>query len=304
MRYNTLVILGPTASGKTRLAARVAHLWHSEIISADSRQVYQGMDLGTGKDKAEYIIGTQHIPTHLIDCCPAGTSYHIAQFQNDFYQAFSAIEAKGKVPIVCGGSGMYLEAVLQNYQYTQIPVNEALRQHLQHLTDEELQALAGKLPSSYSHLADLSTRKRTIRAIEISTYLQQHAWVPPTSPSIHPLPIGLLTNVETRRSRITQRLHDRLDQGMVDEVQKLLTTVPAEKLLFYGLEYKFITQYLQGQLAYETMVTQLNTAIHQFAKRQMTYFRHMESNGLPIHWINAEQDLDTQLKEIETLWTQ
>lgn len=287
-----IVILGPTACGKTRLATHLAHQLNGAIISADSRQVYRSMDIGTGKDLSEYIIEGKAIPYHLIDILEAGQQYNVHAFQQDFKRAMTTIQAKHQQPILCGGTGLYIEAVLQNHQFTAIPINEALRQQLAHHTDEELQHLFRQIPSPYSPLADTSTRKRLIRAIEISTYLHQNPEgdvlnIPTLAPP-EAIIIGLSLPLELRRERITERLYERLRQGMVEEVQNLLNRgLTPEQLIYYGLEYKFITQYLTGELNYQTMVQQLNVAIHQFAKRQMTYFRKMQRDGLHIHWLDA-----------------
>jgi tRNA dimethylallyltransferase len=286
-----LVILGPTASGKTRLAVQVAARLNGEVISADSRQVYRGMDIGTGKDLAEYSVDNQKIPYHLIDVLDAGDSYNVHCYQQDFARAVADSTARNRVPVVCGGTGLYLSAVLNDFQFTAIPVNETLRAELAHLTDDELRARFAQTQSAYTSLADISTRKRLIRAIEISEQLSVTS--EQLSITNHQLPatiFGLDLPVDIRRQRITVRLHERLNNGMIQEVERLLAGgVQAEKLIFYGLEYKFITQFLAGELDYVTMAARLETAIHQFAKRQMTYFRKMERDGHPIHWLDAQR---------------
>ncbi|WP_128547126.1 tRNA (adenosine(37)-N6)-dimethylallyltransferase MiaA [Larkinella soli] len=285
-----IVILGPTASGKTRLAVQVADRLGGEVVSVDSRQVYRDMDLGTGKDLDEYRIEDKTIPYHLINVVEAGADYHLYQYQQDFYGVLPGILERGRVPVVCGGTGLYLEAVLKGHQFTAIPIDETLRRDLESRSTEELQALFRENPSAYTPLADTSTRKRLIRAIEIARHLARH---PDTAPDrVFPLPetlvFGIDLPVEVRRERITRRLHDRLRNGLIEEVQGLLDRgIPAEKLIFYGLEYKFITQYLQGELDRPTMTARLETAIHQFAKRQMTFFRKMERDGLPIRWLDG-----------------
>ncbi|MEZ4904753.1 MAG: tRNA (adenosine(37)-N6)-dimethylallyltransferase MiaA [Spirosomataceae bacterium] len=284
-----LVILGPTASGKTKLAAHLATHLDGEIISADSRQVYRGMSLGTGKDLEEYIINGQSIPYHLIDIVEAGDAYNVYRFQQDFQTAYQEIKSRNRTPILCGGSGLYIEAVLKQHQFTAIPINEPLREILAQQTNEQLLQLFHETPSDYKPLADISTRKRLIRAIEMNTYLHHNPLPYFPSSTLHSAPIfGLILPVEVRRERITKRLHQRLKDGLIDEVQTLLNRgVAAEKLIYYGLEYKFITEYLLGTLDYHTMTERLNVAIHQFAKRQMTFFRKMERDGLVIEWLDA-----------------
>jgi tRNA dimethylallyltransferase len=308
-----IIILGPTASGKTRLAANLAAKINGEIISADSRQVYRDMNIGTGKDYEDYIIDGKKIPYHLVDIVEAGSDYHIAQFQNDFQVAFEKITNLGKVSILCGGSGMYLDAVLRNYEFTQTPINQVLRDELQQKTHEELLQIFKESPSEYSHLADVSTKKRLVRAIEISRQLavgsrQSSTSLRLTNPKSNrngklfrnPKVFGINLPTEIRRERITKRLYHRLENGMIQEVEGLLRSgILPEKLIFYGLEYKFITQYLMSQLPYNEMVTKLETAIHQFAKRQMTYFRGMERKGTTIHWLDGLKDIEEQLEEIK-----
>lgn len=285
-----IIILGPTASGKTRLAVQVAHQLGGEIISADSRQVYRGMDIGTGKDLSEYRVDGQPVPYHLIDVVDAGEDYNLHRYQQDFHRAVADIESRGRIPIVCGGTGLYIEAVLKGHAFTAIPVDDALRVELETQTDAELFQRFTRNPSPYTVLADTSTRKRLIRAIEIGTYLNAHPErIDSTQlPTYNYQIFGVDLPLPVRRQRITKRLHERLNEGMVDEVEQLLLSgVPANKLVFYGLEYKFITQHLTGELAYIPMTSLLETAIHQFAKRQMTFFRKMERTGLPIQWLDG-----------------
>ena len=295
-----IVILGPTASGKTHLATHLAHQIQGEIISADSRQVYRGMNIGTGKDLDEYCIDNQDIPYHLIDILDAGEQYHIHQFQQDFQRVFEAIASRNKLAILCGGSGMYLEAVLKGYEFTSIPIDENLREELLQKTTEELLNEFHKNPSEYTQKADISTRKRLIRAIEINQFLSQNSDYQIPKPTIPKFIIfGLNPETEVRRISITKRLQERLQNGMIEEVKALIDSgISPDKLIFYGLEYKFITQYLTGELDYQTMVERLNVAIHQFAKRQMTYFRKMERDGLKINWLDPKLPLDKQLDEI------
>jgi tRNA dimethylallyltransferase len=300
MKYPLIVILGPTASGKTHLAVQLAHKIQGEIISADSRQVYRGMDIGTGKDLNEYRIDNQNIPCHLIDILDAGEQYHIHQFQQDFQRAFADISLRNKPVILCGGSGMYLEAILKGYEFTSIPINEQLRENLIEKTYEELLGKMDSLVRREGFNPDLSTKKRLIRAIEISQFLSQNPDYNIPQQNIPKFIIyGLNPETETRRMSITKRLHERLENGMIEEVKALIDSgITANKLIFYGLEYKFITQYLTGELGYNTMVERLNIAIHQFAKRQMTYFRKMERDGLKINWIEQKLPLDRKTDEI------
>ena len=263
-----IVLLGPTASGKTHLAIQLAHRINGEIISADSRQVYREMNIGTGKDLEEYIVDNQTIPYHLINILDAGEQYHIHLFQQDFQRVYQDIIARGKTPILCGGSGMYLEAVLKGYEFTAIPINEDLRINLLEKSSEELIQIFQENPSQYSQKADISTRKRLLRAIEINQFLIQNPDFVIPNPQIPEYIIfGLNPETESRRISITKRLQHRLENGMVEEVKALIDNgISPEKLIFYGLEYKFITQYLTGELTYEIMVERLNVAIHQFAK--------------------------------------
>ncbi|MBO0937328.1 tRNA (adenosine(37)-N6)-dimethylallyltransferase MiaA [Fibrella sp. HMF5335] len=283
-----LVIIGPTASGKTRLAVQLAQQHNGEIISADSRQVYRGMDIGTGKDLADYVIDGQAISYHLIDIVDAGDDYNVFRYQQDFDRAVEDILRRGKTPILCGGSGMYIEAALRPTALLAVPTNAELRVELDPLTDNELRQRFDQTPSAYSSVADTSTRKRLIRAIEIGTYLTHHPDAQPAPrPALPPYRvIGLDPPVAIRRERISRRLRNRLQHGLIEEVQRLLDQgISPEKLIFYGLEYKFVTEHLQGQLTYHELVTQLETAIHQFAKRQMTFFRKMEREGMKVEWV-------------------
>jgi tRNA dimethylallyltransferase len=295
-----IVILGPTASGKTHLAVHLAHRINGEIISADSRQVYRGMDIGTGKDLEEYIVDNQPILYHLIDILDTGEQYHIHLFQQDFLRVYNDIIARGKTPILCGGSGMYIEAVLKGYEFTAIPIDEKLREDLLQKDTQELNRIFQENPSEYNKKADISTRKRLIRAIEINQFLQQNPDFNISTPQIPEFIIfGLNPETETRRISITKRLHDRLKNGMIEEVKALIDKgISPEKLIFYGLEYKFITQYLTGEMSYETMIERLNVAIHQFSKRQMTYFRKMERDSLKINWLSNNLPFDNKLEEI------
>ena len=300
MKYPLIVILGPTASGKTHLATHLAHKIQGEIISADSRQVYRGMNIGTGKDLEEYIIDNQAIPYHLIDILDAGEQYHIHQFQQDFHHAFDNISSRNKPVILCGGSGMYLEAVLKGYELTSIPINEKLREKLIEKTYEELLCYTETLVRIEEFNPDLSTKKRLIRAIEIGQFLSQNPDYIISKPVIpKSIIFGLNPATEIRRISITNRLHQRLQSGLIEEVKTLIDNgISPDKLVFYGLEYKFVTQYLRGELNYELMVERLNIAIHQFAKRQMTYFRKMERDSLKINWLDSKIPLNNLIEEI------
>ncbi|MFN3850366.1 MAG: tRNA (adenosine(37)-N6)-dimethylallyltransferase MiaA [Spirosomataceae bacterium] len=297
-----ITILGPTASGKTRLAALLAARVGGEIISADSRQVYRRMDIGTGKDYQDYVVDNELIKYHLIDVIDAGEQYHIAQFQHDFRIAYDDIIARNKQAILCGGSGMYIDAVLRNYEFTNVPINQDLRDELTTKSDEELLEIFKQNPSEYSHLADISTRKRLIRAIEIGVNIQSSSGVRNlrgSSSNIKNIVFGISVPAEIRRERIDKRLFDRFNNGMIGEVESLLASgISAEKLIFYGLEYKFITEYLTGRLKYEEMTERLRIAIHQFSKRQMTYFRGMERKGLHINWLDGMKPKDELVNEI------
>ena len=300
MKYPLIVILGPTASGKTHLATHLAHKIQGEIISADSRQVYRRMNIGTGKDLEEYIIDNQAIPYHLIDILDAGEQYHIHQFQQDFRHAFENISSRNKPVILCGGSGMYLEAVLKGYELTSIPINEKLREKLIEKTYEELLCYTETFVRIEEFNPDLSTKKRLIRAIEIGQFLSQNPDYVISKPVIpKSIIFGLNPATEVRRISITNRLHQRLQNGLIEEVKTLIDNgINSDKLVFYGLEYKFVTQYLRGELNYELMVERLNIAIHQFAKRQMTYFRKMERNNLKINWLDSKIPLNNLIEEI------
>lgn len=296
-RPDLLVVLGPTASGKTRFAAHLAAALHAEVISADSRQVFRGMDLGTGKDLHEYTVNGVQVPYHLIDIVDAGADYHLYRYQQDFFEVYDQIRMRHRLPVLCGGSGLYMESVLKGHAFVSVPVNDMLRNDLKGKTHGELTALFRSLPPTpYTQLADLSTAKRTARAIEICMYLKDHEWTGKANPALSALIFGLDPGLELRRKRIEERLRWRLAHGLVEEVQALLQKgLSAEKLIFYGLEYKFVVQYIQGELTYEEMQSRLTVAIQQFAKRQMTFFRKMERDGFTIHWIDASLPLEEQL---------
>lgn len=301
--YNLITILGPTASGKTPLAVALAHRLGTEIISADSRQVYRGMDLGTGKDLSEYVVQGTSIPYHLIDIAEPGYKYNVFEYQRDFLQAYEQIVSKGKLPVLCGGTGMYLESILRGYKLLPVPENPVLRKSLENKTLTELTEMLGKYKTLHN-TTDVDTVKRAIRAIEIEEHYL-HADVSESEfPSLQSLVIGVSIDRSLRREKITRRLHQRLDEGMVDEVRRLLDEgVSPEDLIYYGLEYKFLTQYVIGQLTYDEMLRQLEIAIHQFAKRQMTWFRGMERRGIRIHWIDALRPMEEKVDEIVSLLT-
>ena len=302
MKYDLLTILGPTAVGKTAVAARVAARANGEILSGDSRQVYCGMDIGTGKDLDDYVVNEKKIAYHLIDIVAAGEKYNVHRYQKDFLEAYSNILKHQKTPILCGGSGMYIEAVTKGYALPEVPANEKLRNELEQKSDTELIALLESLKETHN-VSDIDSRKRMIRAIEIALFFKEHSQEYRDYPSISTLFVGLTLPAEQRRKRITDRLHQRLQTGMIEEVERLLQQgINPEDLLYYGLEYKFITLYLTRKITYDEMVAQLNTAIHQFAKRQMTWFRGMERKGTTIHWIDATLPLDEKVEQILELW--
>ena len=285
--YELITILGPTASGKTSFAAALAAHLDTEIISADSRQLYRTMDIGTGKDLADYIVNEKAIPYHLIDICEPGYKYNVFEYQHDFHRAYSLIQAKEKLPILCGGTGMYIEAVLKGYKLLDVPKNPSLRESLKNKSLAELETILASYKVLHNK-TDVDSAQRAIRAIEIEEYYKNEAPEVNEYNPINSLIIGIDIDRELRREKISRRLRSRLDEGMVDEVRHIIDSgVKPEDLIYYGLEYKFLTLYIIGELSYEDMVTQLEIAIHQFAKRQMTWFRGMERRGSVIHWINA-----------------
>lgn len=300
-KYELITILGPTASGKTAFATALAHRMDSEIISADSRQLYRGMDLGTGKDLNEYIVEGEQIPYHLIDIVDAGYKYNVFEYQHDFLKAYTSIKEKGKLPILCGGTGMYLESVLKGYKLLPVPENHELRARLEGKSLEELTTML----QSYKKLhntTDVDTPKRAIRAIEIEEYYKHTPVEERTFPTINSLIIGIDIDRELRRKKITQRLTQRLDEGMLDEVRNLLKQgIAPEDLIYYGLEYKYLTLHAIGELSFQEMFNQLEIAIHQFAKRQMTWFRGMERRGFTIHWLNASLPTEEKIKKVMDL---
>ena len=311
MAKQMITILGPTASGKTPLAAALAEKIGGEIISADSRQVYRRMDIGTGKDLGDYILKIKDeivkIPYHLIDICEPGTKYNLFQYQQDFYDAYQDICRRGVVPILCGGTGLYIEAVLKGYKLSPVPQNPELRQRLESKSLEELTEMLVELKekngSNMHNKTDVDSCQRAIRAIEIETYNLEHPMPRRELPPVDSLIVGVHIDREQRREKISRRLKVRLEEGMIDEVKALLAEgIPSEDLLYYGLEYKFVTEYIIGNTTYDEMFQHLEIAIHQFAKRQMTWFRGMERRGFKIHWIDAMQPMDDKVKEILALW--
>ena len=302
-----ITILGPTASGKTPVAARLAAEIGGEIISADSRQVYRRMDIGTGKDLADYTVlqgdGSFVIPYHLIDIREPGTKYNLFEYQQDFFDAYQDIRSRGAVPILCGGTGLYIEAVLKGYHLSPVPQNQALRDALEGKTLDELTRmlteLKAKTGSNMHNTTDVDSCQRAIRAIEIETYNIEHPTPRRELPPVESVIIGIDIDRELRREKITRRLKARLEEGMVEEVKALLDEgIPAEDLIYYGLEYKFVTEYLTGQTSYDEMFTRLEIAIHQFAKRQMTWFRGMERRGFEINWIDATLPMEEKVSQI------
>ena len=298
-KYNLITILGPTATGKTGLAAHLAVRLNGEVVSADSRQIYRGMDLGTGKDYADYFIDGIEIPSHLIDIEDAGVHYNVFRFQTDFIRVFEDIRSRNRFPVLCGGSGLYIEAVLKNYRLIEVPPNKVLRKELEGKSLNELTEILKNLKPKLHNHTDVETDRRAVRAIEIEKYYAENPQFDSSFPEINSLNIGIDFDRELRRQRITTRLKQRLDEGMLDEVQKLLDSgLTPEQLIYYGLEYKYLTLHLTGKLSYYEMFNQLEIAIHQFAKRQMTWFRGMEKRGTKIHWIDGHLPMEYKVGDI------
>ena len=298
-----ITILGPTASGKTTLAAHLAARIGGEIISADSRQVYRRMDIGTGKDLDDYVVDGKQIPYHLIDIAEPGTKYNLFQYQQDFHDAYNDIKSRGATPILCGGTGLYIEAALKGYALSPVPQNPELRARLEGKSLEELTgmlvALKQKNGSVMHNTTDVDTAQRAIRAIEIETYNAEHPTEERQMPKIDSLVIGVNIDRESRREKITKRLRQRLDNGMVEEIRSIIDScVAPEDLIYYGLEYKYVTEYVIGKTTYDEMFRSLEIAIHQFAKRQMTWFRGMERRGTVIHWIDASLPMEEKIEQI------
>ena len=298
-KYNLITILGPTASGKTAVAAKVASLLNGEVISADSRQVYRGMDLGTGKDYADYVVEGQAIPYHLIDIVEAGYEYNVYEYQKDFLSVFADITSREKLPVMCGGSGLYLEAILKNYKLIQVPINEPLRESLDDKLLWELTEILRGYKNYLHNQTDTESSKRAIRAIEIEEYYLTHPEIDTGMPDIKSLVVGVQFERTARRKCITSRLKQRLKEGMLDEVQHLLNRgLTPEQLTYYGLEYKYMTLHLTGKITYQEMFDSLNVAIHQFAKRQMTWYRRMENQGTEIHWLDGFMPMEEKVEKI------
>jgi tRNA dimethylallyltransferase len=290
-----IVILGPTATGKTKMAVRLAQKYGGEIVSADSRQVYKGMDIGTGKDIEEYSFEGKSVPYHLIDIVDPGYEFNVFEFHRDFHKAYNDIVSRGKMPIMCGGSGLYLDAVISGYKFNKVPFNEFLRKNLEELSEEEL---IKKLKSygPLHNVTDTLERHRLIRAIEIAEFEKKNESMADDFPEINSINFGIRFERETIRRRITERLEFRLNNGLIDEVRELLDGgITPEQLMFYGLEYKYVTMLVTGEMEYNEMFTLLNTAIHQYAKKQMTWYRKMEKKGVKIHWIDGNINLDNKV---------
>lgn len=305
-RTRLITILGPTACGKTALAVALANELGSEIISADSRQVYRGMDIGTGKDLEDYVVDGKRVPYHLIDIVEPGSKYNLYRYQRDFMAAYDDIVSRGAQPILCGGTGLYIEAVLKGYALSTVPQNPALRKQLE---GESLETLTQKLVelkkknnSNMHNTTDVDSCQRAIRAIEIETYNLEHTAERRPAQPVDTIVFGLDIDREERRRKISERLRQRLDNGMVDEIKRLLDSgVAATDLIYYGLEYKYVTEYVIGKLSFDEMYRRLEIAIHQFAKRQMTWFRGMERRGTDIHWLDAALCMEKKINEIKRM---
>jgi tRNA dimethylallyltransferase len=293
--FNLITILGPTASGKTRFAAELAFRIGGEIISADSRQIYRKMNIGTGKDYTDYVVDGSLVPYHLIDIHEPGYKYNVFEYQRDFFNAYISVKNRGKMPVLCGGTGMYIEAVTKGYKLIAVPVDEELRKRHENKTLIELKEILAAYKKLHNN-TDTDTVKRAIRAIEIEEYYLKNPEIHVNIPEIKPIYIGVKYHRETRRQRITARLKQRLEEGMVEEVEGLMREgIKPDDLIYYGLEYKYITLYLTHKLTYEEMIQRLNTSIHQFAKRQMTWFRKMERQGITINWIDGNMPMNAKL---------
>jgi tRNA dimethylallyltransferase len=294
--YDLLVVTGPTASGKTALAASIANRVGGEIISADSRQVYRGMNLGTGKDYDDYLVNGTHIPYHLIDIADPGYKYNVFEYQRDFNKVYSDLKKRKIFPVVCGGSGMYADSIITGYKMFEVPPDSGLRIELEKKSMEELKEILLTFKNLHN-TTDIDTKKRVIRAIEIEHSSRNKGYHSSEFPKVRALLIGIMFDRDARRKRISERLKQRLDSGMVDEVKNLIGMgINTETLIYYGLEYKVITLYLTGKISYQELVRDLEIAIHQFAKRQMTWFRGMERRGIKIHWIDGELPMEEKVK--------
>jgi len=300
-QYKLISIIGATASGKTSLASNIALRINGEIISADSRQVYKGMSIGTGKDIEDYTVNDVNIPYHLIDIVNAGYKYNVFEYQRDFLKALYDIDSRNKQAILCGGSGMYIEAVLKGYKLINVPPNKNLQLILSEKSDDELAIILSNYKTLHN-ISDTSSRKRLLRSIEIADYYSKQKNTDTYYPDIDSIIFGIKYDRDTRRRRITERLNERLNNGMVEEIEKLLNSgVTPEQLIFYGLEYKFITQHVTGELSFNEMFEKLNTAIHQFSKRQETWFRRMEKQGFIINWLDGHLPLKSKIEQIISL---
>ncbi|MCK9254756.1 MAG: tRNA (adenosine(37)-N6)-dimethylallyltransferase MiaA [Bacteroidales bacterium] len=300
--YNLIVITGATAGSKTSLAANLAYDLKTEIISADSRQIYKKMDIGTGKDLEDYEVKGSKIPYHLIDICEPGYKYNVYEYKRDFFKVYNELTEKNLTPILCGGTGLYINAVLNNYELVKVPINEKLRIALKDKTIEELEQILRKYKDLHNR-SDLDTIKRAVRAIEIAEYYSRNEVLGENYPEIKPIIFGVYFDREQRRSRITERLKFRLENGMIAEAQSLLDSgVSHDDLEYYGLEYKFLSWYLKGKITYAELFTKLNTAIHQFSKRQMTWFRKMEKDGAKIIWIDGNLKMEEKLSFIKSFF--
>ena len=302
--YDLVLVTGPTASGKTALAVNLAHSLNGEIISADSRQVYRGMNLGTGKDYDDYYLDGVKIPYHLIDIADPGYKYNVFEYQRDFFRVYRSLKERAVFPVVCGGSGMYADSIITGYKMMEVPPDSGLRSRLEKKTMEELIGILSAMKNLHNS-TDIDTKKRVIRAIEIEHFNTNQKAQKSRIPKINSLVIGVMLEREKRRESISRRLHQRLKAGMIEEVQKLIDSgVNQEILIYYGLEYKYITLYLSGKLTYEKMVSDLEIAIHQFAKRQMTWFRGMEKKGTQIHWLDGELPMSDKVNIVLNLLSQ
>lgn len=300
--YDIITIIGPTASGKTQFAAALAANIDAEIISADSRQVYRRMDLGTGKDLADYTVNGYNVPYHLIDIVEPGTKYDLFTYQQDFLEAYKDICSRGKKVILCGGSGLYVESILRAYNLSPVPQNPELRARLEGKSLSELEEILRSYPVKLHNTTDVDTAARAIRAIEIADYEQTHPVADRLFPTLSSLTIGVDVSREVRRERISNRLESRIQEGMLDEIRGLLNEgITPEQLIYYGLEYKFLTEHIIGVTTYDEMLKSLEIAIHQFAKRQMTWFRGMERRGVPIHWIDGTLTTEAKIEAVRKL---
>jgi len=298
---NLITVLGHTAAGKTAFAAHLAHSLGGEVISADSRQVYRRMNIGTGKDYSDYLVKGQQVPVHLIDILEAGEEYNVYLFKHDFLEVYRDISERGNIPVLCGGTGMYIESVLRNYRLIDVPPDNELREELEKKSMDELTGIL-KLYVPLHNRTDTVSRKRLIRAIEIAMHQSVRPDPSEDATYLCPLVLGIRFERTLRRERITSRLSARMKEGMVEEVEELLKSgITAQKLEYYGLEYRYVCKYLLNELTYDEMFCQLNSAIHQFAKRQMTYFRGMERRGIAIHWLEGTLSLEEKLEQAVAL---